>query len=60
MVCALASGLAADVIAPDFKSAYAIEYSNQTKQNLHNSFWGHGSPNYQRVLARLYPSTAKM
>jgi hypothetical protein len=48
----------ADTVAPDFKYAYAIDHSNQTKLKLINSFWEHGTPNYQRVVSWLYPHTA--
>src|SRR5205085_1271660 len=47
----------ADKVAPDFKSSYAAGRSNQTKRKLLNGFWDKSTPNYQRVLSWIYPST---
>jgi hypothetical protein len=47
----------ADTAAPDFKTAYATEHSNQTKRKLLNSFWERGTPPYQQVLSWLYSSS---
>jgi hypothetical protein len=45
----------ADIIAPDFKSAYTVSCTNQTKRKLLNSFWERDTPNYQRVLVWVHP-----
>jgi hypothetical protein len=47
----------ADTAAPDFKSAYAAEHSNQTKRKLLNSSWERDTPPYQQVLSWLYPNS---
>ncbi|HEY5893200.1 MAG TPA: hypothetical protein VIT91_08225 [Chthoniobacterales bacterium] len=46
----------ADAVAPEFKSAYAAEHSNQTKRKLLNSFWDRNTPPYRQVLSWLYPN----
>lgn len=50
----------ADRVAPEFKSAYAAERSNQTKRKLLNSFWDRDTPPYQQVLSWLYPNASSV